>query len=114
MRLYPQPAYEMSAEDRAEEASERDDDAREDYRERLTQCPDFLGEVPMNAQECEAAAAAIKAGDLAELGRVFLRAAEREADEHIAVKSDETGCTSGEAAERLWRIYRPEPQKVAA
>lgn len=68
----------------------------------------------MNGEECVAAAAAIKAGDVAELGRIFLRAAEREASEHIAIKAEECGITHGEAAERLVAIYRTEPMRAAA
>ena len=97
-----------------EEASERDDELRVTYMGELVCCPDFIAEVPMNPEECKAAAAAINAGDMAELGRIFLRAAEREADEHIVIKSEECGITPGEAAERLVRIYRTEPMRVAA
>ena len=43
-----------------------------------------------------------------------LRAIEREASECIEVKANECGCTQGEAAERLWKTYRPEVKKVAA
>lgn len=97
-----------------EEAGERDDELRATHLTALTCCPDFLGEVPMNPEECTAAAAAINAGDMAELGRIFLRAAEREASEHIAIKSEECGITPGEAAERLVAIYRNEPMRAAA
>lgn len=97
-----------------EEADERDDELRVTYLTALTGCPDFISEVPMNAEECTAAAAAINAGDMAELGRIFLRAAEREASEHIAIKSEECGITPGEAAERLVAIYRTEPMRAAA
>lgn len=97
-----------------EEAGERDDELRQEYMGELVCCPDFIAEVPMNSEECKAAAAAINAGDMAELGRIFLRAAEREADEHIVIKSEECGITPGEAAERLVRIYRSEPMRAAA
>lgn len=97
-----------------EEADERDDETRADYLDSLTCCPDFIAEVPPNGEECTAMAAAIKAGDMAELGRIYLRAIEREASECIEVKANECGCTQGEAAERLWKIYRPEVKKVAA
>lgn len=97
-----------------EEAGERDAELRVTYLTALTGCPDFISEVPMNSEECAAAAAAITAGDVAELGRIFLRAAEREASEHIVIKSEECGITPGEAAERLVRIYRTEPMRVAA
>ena len=97
-----------------EEADERDDELRVTYMGELVCCPDFIAEVPMNPEVCKAAAAAINAGDMAELGRIFLRAAEREADEHIVIKSEECGITPGEAAERLVRIYRSEPMRAAA
>lgn len=97
-----------------EEADERDDELRQEYMGELVCCPDFIAEVPMNPEECKAAAAAINAGDMAELGRIFLRAAEREADEHIVIKSEECGITPGEAAERLVCIYRSEPVRAAA
>lgn len=92
-----------------EEAGERDDELRVTYLTALTACPDFIAEVPMNGEECTAAAAAINTGDMAELGRIFLRAAEREASERIEIKSDECGITQGEAAERLVAIYRTDP-----
>lgn len=92
-----------------EEAAERDDELRATHLTSLTCCPDFLGEVPMNGEECTAAAAAINAGDLTELGRIFLRAAEREASEHVAVMVEDCGITAGEAALRLWERYRPAP-----
>lgn len=97
-----------------EEAGERDDELRVTYLTALTCCPDFIAEVPPNGEECTAMAAAIKAGDMAELGRIYLRAIEREASECIEVKANECGCTQGEAAERLWKIYRPEVKKAAA
>lgn len=98
-----------------EEADERDDEIRATYLTALTCCPDFIAEVPPNGEECAAMAAAINAGDMAELGRIYLRAAEREASECIAVRAEECGITAGEAAERLWEIYRPaEALKVAA
>lgn len=100
--------------DMQEEAGERDDELRVTYLTALTACPDFIAEVPPNGEECTAMAAAIKAGDMAELGRIYLRAIEREASECIEVKANECGCTQGEAAERLWKTYRPEVKKVAA
>ena len=80
----------------------------------LTACPDFIAEVPLNPEECLAAARAVNDGDLLELGRVFLAAIEREASECIAVKAEECGITPGEAAERLYSIYRPQPTRRAA
>lgn len=97
-----------------EEAGERDDDLRVTYLTALTGCPDFLSEVPPNGEECAAMAAAINAGDMAELGRIYLRAAEREASECIAAKAEECGITPGEAAERLYSIYKPQPARRAA
>ena len=84
-----------------------DDELRATYLAALTGCPDFIAKVVLNDEECKAAAAAINAGDMAELGRIFLLAAEREADEHIVIKSEECGITRGEAAARLYSIYRP-------
>lgn len=80
----------------------------------LACCPDFIAEVPLNPEECIAAAKAVNVGDLLELGRLFLAAIEREASECIAVKAEECGITQGEAAERLVRIYRDEPVRAAA
>ena len=97
-----------------EEAGERDDELRDSYLTALTACPDFIAEVPLNPEECTAAAKAINDGDLLELGRVFLAAIEREASECIAVKAEECGITPGEAAERLVRIYRIELMRAAA
>lgn len=95
-------------------AGDGDDEQRADYLTALTCCPDFLSEVPPNDEECAAMAAAINAGDMAELGRIFLRAAEREASERIAVKAEECGITAGEAAARLYGIYRPAGNKAVA
>lgn len=39
---------------------------------------------------------------------------EREASEYIAAKSEECGITPGEAAERLYGIYMPQPARRAA
>lgn len=97
-----------------EEAGERDDDLRATYLTALTTCPDFIAEVPLNPEECIAAAKAVNDGDLLELGRVFLAAIEREASECIAVKAGECGITPGEAAERLYGIYKPEAARNAA
>lgn len=97
-----------------EEADERDDELRHEYLGELVCCHDFIAEVQMNPEECKAAAAAINAGDMAQLGRIFLRAAEREADEHIVIKSEECGITQGEAAARLYGIYRPAGNKAVA
>lgn len=97
-----------------EEADERDAELRVTYLTALTGCPDFISEVPMNSEECAAAAAAITAGDMDRLGHIFLRAAEREASECIAVKAEECGITPGEAAERLYGIYKPRQARRAA
>lgn len=95
-----------------EEARERDDDLRATYLYALTACPDFIAEVPLNSEECTAAARAVKVGDMTDLGRLFLAAIEREASECIAVKAEECGITPGEAAERLYGIYRTEPMSA--
>lgn len=84
-----------------------DDDLRVTYLIALTGCPDFIAKVVLNDKECTAAASAINAGNMDRLGRIFLRAAEREASERIAVRAEECGITPGEAAERLYSIYRP-------
>lgn len=97
-----------------EEAAERDDEMRATYMTALTACPDFIAEVPLNSEECIAAARAVKVGDMADLGRLFLAAIEREASECIAVKAEECGITPGEAAERLYGIYMPQPARRAA
>lgn len=97
-----------------EGAGERDDELRQEYLDELVCCPDFIAEVPMNPEECKAAAAAINAGDMAELGRIFLRAAEREASEYITAKAEECGITAGEAAARLYGIYRPAGNQAVA
>lgn len=97
-----------------EEADERDDELRATYLPALTACPDFIAEVPLNPEECIAAAKAVNDGDLLELGRLFLAAIEREASECIAVKAEECGITPGEAAERLYGIYMPQPARRAA
>lgn len=97
-----------------EEAGERDDELRDSYLSDMTCCPDFIAEVPLNPEECIAAAKAVNDGDLLELGRLFLAAIEREASECIAVKAEECGITPGEAAERLYGIYMPQPARRAA
>lgn len=97
-----------------EEAGERDDELRDTYLIALTTCPDFIAEVPLNPEECLAAAMAVNVGDMADLGRLFLAAIEREASECIAVKAEECGITQGEAAQRLYGIYRPVPMRAAA
>ena len=97
-----------------EEAGERDEELRVTYLTDLICCPDFIAEVPLNREECIAAAKAVNDGDLTELGRLFLAAIEREASECIAVKAEECGITPGEAAERLYGIYRPHPARRVA
>lgn len=97
-----------------EEAGERDDELRATYLTALTGCPDFITEVPLTPGECLAAARAVNVGDMADLGRLFLAAIEREASECIAVKAKECGITPGEAAERLYGIYKPEAARKAA
>lgn len=84
-----------------------DDELRATYLAALTGCPDFIAKAVLNDEECTAAASAISDGDMAELGRICLRAAERVASEYIAAKAWECGITPGEAAERLYSIYRP-------
>ena len=84
------------------------------YLNSLTACPDFIAEVPLNTEECIAAALAVDAGDMLRLGRLFLAAIEREASECIAVKAEECGITPGEAAKRVYGIYRPQPARRAA
>lgn len=95
-------------------ASCRDNDLRTAYLANLTACPDFIAEVPLNYEECFAAAKAVNDGDLTELGRLFLAAIEREASECIDVKAEECGITPGEAALRLYGIYKPEAARKAA
>lgn len=97
-----------------EGAGERDDELRADYLTALTACPDFIAEVPLNPEECLAAARAVTVGDMADLGRLFLAAIEREASERIEVKANECGCTQGEAAARLYGIYRPAGNQAVA
>lgn len=91
-----------------------DDNLRDSYLADLTACPDFIAGVPLNPEECIAAAKAVNDGDLTELGRLFLAAIEREASECIAVKAEECGITPGEAAQRLYGIYQPHPARSAA
>lgn len=88
--------------------------ATKDYLTALTCCPDFIAEVMLNDEECTAAASAISDGDMAELGRIYLRAAEREASEYITARAGECGITAGEAAARLYGIYRPAGNKAVA
>lgn len=90
-----------------EEADERDDELLATYLPALTCCPDFIGEVALNAEECTAIAAAINAGDTMEAGRVFQAAVEREASEAIERRAEDSGATLGEAAERLFNLYKP-------
>ena len=97
-----------------EEARESDDELRVTYMGELVCCPDFIADVPLNPEECIAAARAVNVGDMTDLGRLFLAAIEREASECIAVKAEECGITPGEAAERLVRIYRDAPMRAAA
>lgn len=100
--------------DMQDEAAERDDGLRATYLPALSACPDFIADVPLNPEECIAAAKAVNDGDLLELGRLFLAAIEREASECIAVKAEECGITPGEAAQRLYGIYMPQPARRAA
>ena len=94
-------------------ASCHDNELRDSYLANLTACPDFISEVPLNYEECAAAAKAINDGALTELGRLFLAAIEREASECIDVKAEECGITPGEAAQRLYGIYQPHPARRA-
>lgn len=93
---------------RTERAMERDDEAREAYRDDLTACPDFIAELALSDQEAEQAAQALNDRDLTELGRIVAAALERAADELIALRADESGITPGEAAERMYEVYRPD------
>ena len=113
--FHPHCGYASCCEvEEADERDERDDELRATYLNSLTACPDFIAAVPLNPEECIAVARAVSVGDMADLGRLFLAAIEREASEHIAVKAEECGITPGEAAQRLYSIYRPVPMRAAA
>lgn len=99
---------------RTERAMERDDEAREAYREDLIACPSFIAELALENEEADRMAAAINGADMAEAGRIFTTALYREADDLIARRADESGITPGEAAERMFEVYRPEPMGKAA
>ena len=92
----------------------RDDESREAYRDDLIACPDFIAELALSDEEAERAAAAVTDADMAELGRIVTTALYRAADELIATRADESGITPGEAAERMYEAYRPEPARGAA
>ena len=89
-----------------------DNNLRDSYMADLTACPDFIAGVPLNREECIAAAKAVNDGDMTELGRLFIAAIEREASECIAVRAEECGITTGEAAKRIYGIYRPQPDQI--
>ena len=93
---------------------ERDEEAREMYRDDLTACPSFIAELALSDAESEQAAQALSGNDLLELGRIVVAALERTADELIALRADESGITPGEAAQRMFEVYRPEPVRRAA
>ena len=99
---------------RTERAMELDDEMREAYRDDLIACPDFIAELALENEEAERAAAAVTDADMAELGRIVTTALYRAADELIATRADESGITPGEAAERMYEAYRPEPARGAA
>lgn len=92
----------------------RDDDSRELFRDALIACPSFIAELALENEEAESVAAAINDRDLAEVGRIFVTALYREADDLIARRADESGIMPGEAAERMFEVYRPEPVGKAA
>jgi len=92
----------------------RDDESREAYRDDLIECPDFIAELALENEEAERAAAAVTDADMAELGRIVTTALYRAADELIATRADESGITPGEAAQRMYEVYRPEPARGAA
>lgn len=91
---------------RTERAMERDDEMREAYRDDLIACPDFIAELALENEEAERAAAAVKDADMAELGRVVTTALYRAADELIATRAEEFGITPGDAAQRMYVVYR--------
>lgn len=99
---------------RTERAAEMDDELRQALREDLIACPMFIGELALAPLDCERVSAAIRDRDMAELGRVYVAALEREADDAIERRADEDDMTPGEAAQRLYDIYRPEPERKAA
>lgn len=93
---------------RTERAMERDDEMREEYRDLLAKCPDFVSEQCLEDDAAKKAAQAIADGDDAELGRIFRAAVLASADWHIADRVERDGMTPGEAAERLYEVYRPD------
>lgn len=99
---------------KSEAAAERDDELRATFRERLIETASFLSEVALNNEELDAAAAAVKSGDMAALGKVYQAAIEREADEQIEDRADHLGFTHGEAAEQLYQMHKPAAIGAAA
>lgn len=92
--------------------SDEEEALLEEQMGELIRCPSFLGEVPMNAEESAAAAEAIEAGDMAELGRIFLRAAEREGGERLEAMTMKTSDSELGCARRLVAMYRSEADQI--
>lgn len=92
---------------RTESARELDDATREAYCDDLVACPDFIAELALENEEAERVAAAMQDNDMKEVGLALISALYRAADDLVAARAKEFGITSGEAAERMYELYRP-------
>lgn len=88
-----------------EEAIERDEELAESYKAELMLSPEFIGEACPNDEEAIAIARALKAGDDSALATAFRAVLQREADQAVERRAEDAGCTNGEAAERLCKLY---------
>lgn len=100
--------------DRHERALERDDELRGAAAAELAGYPDLIAEVAVNEGEAAGIAAALAAGDLQAVGRVYAAAVSRFVDELIEERAERLDILPGEAASQLCDLYRPEPARAAA
>ncbi len=98
-----------------ERADEADAERRATFQDALICCADFIAEQSTaNDEEAAALAEAVNAADHAKIGQLFVALLYRQASEQIEDRADSAGLTFGEAAERLFEVYRPEPVRAAA
>lgn len=99
---------------RHERALERDAELRDAAAAELSCYPALVAEVAVNEGEAAGIAAALRAGDLQAVGRVYAAAVSRFVDELIEERAERLDILPGEAASQLCDLYRPEPARAAA
>lgn len=95
-------------------AAEREDELCEQLRDDLMALPSYIADFDELAVDDEAAAkvaTAVKDGDLAEVGRIFVTVLQRRADQDIEERADQQRIPKSEAAEQLINIHSPDDRR---